>query len=605
MLRQLSRVFKVLDNRSQKRYISLTVTQIVIALLDLVGVAMVGLLGALAIVGVQSSSPGKRLENVLTVLGIDESKFEVQFLAVATIASFVFILRTLLSLIFTQRTIRFLSDKGAEISSELMTKLLGKGLPTLTSRSSQDLIFSLTNGVVVITMLILAPLSILIADLLLLIALALMLLYADLVTAISTLGLFGGVGLVMYFLLHRRAEIAGREQSKYGIASNETIIKAIGSYRESFVKNKLDHFSSEFRSLRYSSSKSMSELNFMPFIGKYILESALVLGAVAMGVIQYHFYNASQAVSNLALFIAVGTRVGPAVLRMQQSLLQIKGSIGQAETTLELISLVKFSKGEPFESVLHVDNSIRKDFLADISVQNLYFSYPNSNSFTIENINLQIKPGMMVALVGPSGAGKSTLFDLMLGLLSPNSGQCTISKTSPADAFRIWPGKVAYVPQNVELYPGTIAENVALGFKKEEIDNYQVIRALEISKLDLFCKALPQGIHTQLIDSGRKFSGGQQQRVGVARALYTSPAIIFLDEATSSLDAETEDLLSKSFQELRGETTFIVIAHRLSTVRSADLVIYMEAGRIVKSGTFEEVRNSVPKFDQQAKLMGI
>jgi ATP-binding cassette, subfamily B, bacterial PglK len=498
-----------------------------------------------------------------------------------------------------------LSDKGAEISSELMEKLLIRGWQTLSNRASQDLVFSLTNGVVVITMLILAPLSILIADLLLLVALTLMLLYADLVTAISTLGLFGGVGLVMYFLLHKRAEVAGREHSKLSIASNETIIKVISSYREAFVKNKVHHFSTEFKSLRYSSSKSIAELNFMPFIGKYILESALVLGAVVMGIIQYNFYNASQAVSNLALFIAVGTRVGPAVLRMQQSLLQIKGSIGQADSTIALIDSIYFHDGEMIEDFVEVDNLDNKDFLADLSVKNLCFSYPDSNSFAIENINLQIEPGMMVALVGPSGAGKSTLFDLMLGVLSPNSGQCTISGTRPANAFRVWPGKVAYVPQSVELYGGTIAENVALGFKSKEINIDQVFRALEISKLGEFCRALPQGIHTQIFDRGRNFSGGQRQRIGVARALYTSPAVIFLDEATSSLDAETEDLLSKSLQVLRGETTFIVIAHRLSTVRSADLVIYMESGRIVKSGTFDEVRKSVPNFDHQAKLMGI
>jgi ABC-type multidrug transport system fused ATPase/permease subunit len=173
------------------------------------------------------------------------------------------------------------------------------------------------------------------------------------------------------------------------------------------------------------------------------------------------------------------------------------------------------------------------------------------------------------------------------------------------EAIAKWPGAISYVPQDVMVVNGSIRENVALGYPLEAARDELVNSALSIASLSDFVANLPEGLDTNLGERGGKISGGQRQRIGIARALFTKPKLLVLDEATSALDGDTEESISSDIQKLKGSTTVVLIAHRLSTVRDADLVLYMDKGEIVARGTFEEVRNAVPDFDRQAKLMGL
>ena len=210
-----------------------------------------------------------------------------------------------------------------------------------------------------------------------------------------------------------------------------------------------------------------------------------------------------------------------------------------------------------------------------------------------------------IVISGNIGAGKTTLVDLILGVLLPDSGEILISGLFPSEAIVKWPGAIAYVPQDVMIFDGTIRSNIGIGFPNNEISDNLVLQAIKISQLDSFIESLPDGIETEVGDRGTRISGGQKQRVGIARAMFTQPRLLVLDEATSSLDGETEASISDAIQTMKGSITVIMIAHRLSTVRNADVVIYMEAGKLIAAGTFEEVRNLVPGFDRQAKLMGL
>ena len=175
----------------------------------------------------------------------------------------------------------------------------------------------------------------------------------------------------------------------------------------------------------------------------------------------------------------------------------------------------------------------------------------------------------------------------------------------PLDALNKWPGAAAYVPQDVVLSNGSIRENVGLGYPKDVATDAMVLNALRVAHLDEFVKGLSEGLDTQIGERGAKISGGQRQRLGIARAMFTRPHLLVLDEATSALDGETEAAISDAIHELRGSTTVVMIAHRLSTVRNADIVVYLDKGRILAQGTFDEVREAVPDFDRQAKLMGL
>ena len=180
-----------------------------------------------------------------------------------------------------------------------------------------------------------------------------------------------------------------------------------------------------------------------------------------------------------------------------------------------------------------------------------------------------------------------------------------ISGLPPLLAFAKWPGAVAYVPQDVLIAVGTIRENVALGYPPEAATDELVMNALKVAHLDKFVAGLPESLDTQVGERGTKISGGQRQRLGIARAMFTRPSLLVLDEATSSLDAETEASISEAINELRGSTTVIMIAHRLSAIRNVDIIVYMSEGKIIGVGTFDEVRKVVPDFDRQAQLMGL
>lgn len=176
---------------------------------------------------------------------------------------------------------------------------------------------------------------------------------------------------------------------------------------------------------------------------------------------------------------------------------------------------------------------------------------------------------------------------------------------SPDDAIKTWPGALSYAPQEINYSNSTIFENVGFGYDRSEIDTELVEQALELAQLSDLVKSLPDGIQSRIGENASKLSGGQRQRLGIARALYTKPRLLVLDEATSSLDGQTELDISDAIFNLKGRVTVVTIAHRLSTVRNADLVIYLENGRILAQGTFNEVRNIVPNFDAQAKIMGL
>jgi ABC-type multidrug transport system fused ATPase/permease subunit len=210
-----------------------------------------------------------------------------------------------------------------------------------------------------------------------------------------------------------------------------------------------------------------------------------------------------------------------------------------------------------------------------------------------------------VAFVGSTGAGKSTLADVVLGVLSPDSGSVLIGGVDPREAINTWSGAIAYVPQAVALVNGTVRQNVALGMPDNAIDDDLVWDALRRAHLAHYLDNERDGLDTWVGERGFKLSGGQRQRLGIARALYTRPKLLLLDEATSALDAETEQAIVQTLAELEGEVTTITVAHRLATVRNCDQLLLLENGVITARGTFDELRAKSEEFDNQANLLGL
>lgn len=599
-----ARSLKILPRRDLARVIIVVVIQVSLSILDLIGVALIGLLGALTVNGVQSRSPTGTVANLLETFKLTELSFQQQSAILGIAAALVLVTRTIFSIVTTRRILHFLSSRGASISSSLIGKLLSQPITNINKRTSQETLYALTNGVMNITLGVIGSSVTLISDLSLLVVLFLGLLVVDPTVAVSTITLFSLIGLILYKVLHKKAQMLGESQARVTIESNERIVEIVQGYREAAVKNRKGFYAKEISKLRFKLSRDLAESSFLPYIGKYVIETTVILGALAISAIQFAASDAAQAVATLSIFLAAGTRIAPAVLRMQQGGIQLKSALGSAGPTLDLIGELdqypsiddSFEAGPKF---------IYPGFTASIELRNVCYSYPDSPQRALDFVNLEISHGEFVAIVGSSGAGKSTLADLILGLLKPDQGEVLISDHQPQDAIREWSGAIAYVPQDVLIVNGTIRENIALGYPRDSISQEHIERSIEVSQLDDFVLSLPEGIESRVGERGAKLSGGQRQRLGIARALYSNPKLIILDEATSALDGKTEADLSAAINRLKREVTVVMIAHRLSTVRDADKILYLDQGKALALGNFEEVRSKVVAFDHQAKLMGL
>jgi ABC-type multidrug transport system fused ATPase/permease subunit len=442
------------------------------------------------------------------------------------------------------------------------------------------------------------------SDVSLLVVLAIGLVVVDPTVAISSFLFFMLIAVILHRVMSGRAMRLGTRNSELSIQSNEKIVEVLSSYRESLVRNRRSYYAQQIGKIRFDLANVNAELAFMPNVSKYILETTVVLGALLLSAAQFLLQDAGHAVGTLAIFLAAGTRIAPAILRVQQGLLSIRSSAGSALPTLDLAeSLANIKASEVKESeTLETEH---EGFSGSIDIRDATFTYPGKSEPAISNVSLRVNPGSFVAFVGPSGAGKTTIVDILLGILPPQSGSVQISDVDPMSAITKWPGAIAYVPQDVAIASGSFRENIALGFPIELASDEAVLTPLQVAHLDDFVLSTPHGLDTEVGERGAKVSGGQRQRLGIARALFTKPKLLVLDEATSALDAETESNVSLAISSLRGNTTVVMIAHRLATVRNADLVVYLDQGQALAQGTFDEVRAAVPDFDRQAQLLGL
>jgi len=595
-----SKSFSRLSKREKSIISIISLAQIILNFLDLVSVALIGILGSISVAGLAGKDLGTRAASIFRILGLSKYSLQEQALILAGASVLLLVLKTLLSVLLTRRTLIFLGLRGAILTRNLVSKFLQRDILEMSSHSSQDFMFTLSRGADAATMGVLGTLITLSSDFVLLILMSASLFYVDLLMAIICISMFGGVAIVLYFSLQARTRQLGIKSNEKTIEFGERLTELYFSFREISVNNRADYYANSIGSIRMNLAKTNAEMAFLPNISKYFFESLLILGTLLIATLQFSQENAQHAVGTLAVYFAASSRMAPAIMRIQQGLLQVKSNQDASSKALKWDSDLS-------EIMTSNIDEIPKDldFAGDAELLNVSLSYRNSNTLALSNINLKVVAGEFLAIVGPSGSGKTSLSDVLLGVITPTSGACSISGIPSDMVTKYFPGKIGYVPQEVFIANGTIRRNLELGFTPGTYTDDEMMDALRQASLNDFANNSTRGLNYLVGERGNKLSGGQRQRLGIARALISKPRFLVLDEASSALDAQAEHEISQTIADLKKHVTLVVIAHRLSTVLKADQVIYLDKGILVAKGTFEEVRRQVPDFDAQAHLMGL
>jgi ABC-type multidrug transport system fused ATPase/permease subunit len=452
---------------------------------------------------------------------------------------------------------------------------------TRASEQVTDIYSIVDRGPFALVQQLMLPLGTTIAEIVNALVVFIVLIFLDPITAVTTGVFFLSVAMLQHRVLSLTMSRAGQAvademNTTYNILSDAFVL---GKVLQVMPSQSLEE---SLRSSRLHLAQARAKTLFLESLPRYLMESMLAVGVCVIGVVTVLTRGGDHLLAALSVFGVAGFRLLPIVNRIQGLIL---GFIGREPLArLALRDVEQRDVAQKQQKVEHNESAVL------LELKNVSYSYPGSSTQTLSNISMQFTSGLQYAIVGPSGSGKTTFVDLCMGLLSPSSGN--VQWNLPKE------GTIGYVPQDSQLAGIPLASNVALEWNHNLVNDSKVSDSLSQASLEHLT------VDNSSADSDRiiGLSGGQRQRVGLARALYRDASVLFLDEPTSALDAETEHEIMKVVNQLKGKATVFIVAHRLSTIRSVDKVLYVDGGRIAGVGTFDELRSTLPQFARQVEL---
>lgn len=408
-------------------------------------------------------------------------------------------------------------------------------------------------------------------------------------------------GFIYARLISKRSTEAGRVLSEQSMRSLKTANQALGGVKEVKIRNRHAYFVDQYSAARYEMAKAKRLASFLTEFPKYVLEVIFITGVGLLSLVVVSRSTSQDVLGLLALFVAAGFRLLPSLIKMMASFSSIR--TGRRGFDLVVSDLLAFPDTL---SDFDVDfNPEPMPIEKELVVDKVSFSYASSEIPVLNEVSFTLNCGESLGVVGASGAGKSTLVDILLGLHLPSSGRLLADGSDVVTNMPGWQSGIGLVPQDVYLIDDTLSANIAFGVDASEIDNELLREVVIQSQLSHFVESLPLGMESIVGERGVRISGGQRQRIGIARSLYSRPNLLILDEATSALDNETELRISETIESLHGTLTMIVVAHRLSTIRKCDRILFLESGTVRDIGSFDELVERDPEFASLARLAQI
>ncbi|MGG5259359.1 ABC transporter ATP-binding protein [Phycicoccus avicenniae] len=517
---------------------------------------------------------------------------------IALVVFVAFVAKTAVGLAFRWWMVGFLAVQEADTAQSLLRRYLAAPYRVHLARHTAELNRVMGESVGQTYSLVVAGAISVVTELVSVLALAVVLLVMDPLPAIAAVLYFGLAGLVFQRLVSARSERVGTVFQEASLEMSLTSWETIQGIKEIRVRRASEVFLRRYRAarMRYASARRTS--SFLTDLPKSVLELTFIGGVAVLVAVAFAQGNSTSTLTTLSLFVAAGFRMLPSLTRIMASLQMVR--MGRPGVALVLADLT-----DPDLPDVPGDDPSVTDRLTlgrSLEVRDVVHRYADSEDNVLDGISLTVPAGTSVALIGTSGAGKTTLVDTVLGLHTPVSGAVLADGLDIAGDVASWQRSIGLVPQDVFLVDASLRANIALGEPPELVDEERLAAAVRDAQLGPLVGDLPDGLDSRVGERGSRLSGGQRQRVGIARALYREPVLLVLDEATSALDNETERRITETVTALHGRMTVLVVAHRLSTVRHCDQVVFLERGRVQASGTFEEVRAASPEFAHLVRL---
>ena len=584
----------------------LTTLRSLLSLLDLAGVLAMGfVVTSTALFLTQGSDPNR----VVEFAGLSLPTVNAQTLPIfGLLILLLFLIKALFSLLLTRSTALFLARVEARSAKTIAEIVFGGTLSDARRRSRQEMLFAIQNGSPATFNNLLNAASTVVTETSLFVVICFGFALVDPVSTIAAIAYFALIAITIQFFLGTLMQRAGEKTAVNSVAANAALSDLTSVFRELSVLGKRQKYIEKIYQARLQAADSGAAQYYLSGIPRYVVEAGLLVGIGLFVVVQYLTSDLIAAAGTISVFIFGGFRLTAAIMPLQSSFLSISAILPIANTALSILannsSQIVEADSKRGQSAYRGYESKMPSGGAEVELSEVVFSFEDSSKPVLNLINIRIPAGAQAALMGPSGAGKSTLADIMCAVLEPNSGEVLINGENPFSSSPNLPA-ISYVPQKPGLVSGTIADNVALGVSKEDVNVGQVRAALSQAHLLDVIENLPEGINAPLGKLLDGLSGGQVQRLGLARALYTNPRLLVMDEATSALDAESEAEIQKALDGLRGKVTVVLIAHRLNTIQNADVVFLLEEGKLIDQGTFQELLSRNSSVERVVELMKV
>lgn len=597
MLKMIRQLFSLLSPYQVKQFYILQLLVVLMAFTEILGIASIA--PFMALVGDMSLLEREgAIAKIYQYSGVNDPT---QFLFYTGFAVLIMLaISTVISMYTTWKLSLYAAKTGTEISDRLYRYYMQKDWLFHAGSSSAHLTKQVASEAVRLTDGVIQPLLHMNAKVVLAFFISISILIYNPLIALSGLLIFTFAYIFLYKLVRKQLQVNGDNLSVISTERFRLMNEGFGGIKDVLLLNRHHDFVERFQASGKEFAYARGTNNAISQVPRYFMELiafGTMIGLVLL-LIKLHQGDLGAVLPILAVYALAAFKLLPALQQIYSSITQIKGNASAFEAIKEDLVQSLDNKQAMFDENINEHLSFKKN----ITLNNIYFTYPGKSNLAINSLDMVIPINSVIGLVGSSGSGKSTTIDLLLGLLSPDAGEIYIDNTCmTATNKRAWQNTIGFVPQSIFLSEGTIAENVAFGLAKKDINLEQVKKALQLANMMELVQDLPNGVNTKVGERGVQLSGGQRQRIGIARALYNEADVLVFDEATSALDGITERIIMESIHNLSGKKTIIMIAHRLKTVQKCDIIYMMDKGKVIAQGSYQELIKNNIMFKEMAE----